>query len=241
MDDREEGRDADGSDSSDSGADEHTGTGEPTGTSDELPGTGDEAHGPDGELPGVGDPRKKHVAVVRASGERREHGDVYLRHATDAFLVSPDPSFPEAETTWYPKADLARVEIKQHHAACFLTTATAGEGPTLDALRGFRDDALARSTPGRALIRLYYAVSPRVARTLSRHPDARTTRVVRGLVTRCGRLARRRDARDSPAERAALSTVLTLLYVVGLAVALVGHLAIRASERVGDAGQRPRA
>lgn len=229
MDDREEGRDGDRTDSSsDQGADE------PSETSDELPGT-------DGELPGVGDPRKKHVTVVRASGERREHGDVYLRHATDAFLVSPDPSFPEAETTWYRKEDLSRVEIKQHHAACFVTTATAGEGPTLDALRGFRNDVLARSAPGRALVRLYYAVSPPVARTLSRYPDARTTRVVRGLVTRCADVARHRDARDSPAERTALSTLLTLLYVVGLAVALVGHLAIQACERVGDAAQRPRA
>jgi hypothetical protein len=226
MDDREEGREGDETDSSsDPGTGEPTRTGEPSRTSDESTGT-------DGELPGVGGPREKHVAVVRASGERHEHGDVYLRHATDAFYVSPEPSFPEGETTRYRKAELAGVEITQHHAACFITTATAGEGPTLDALRGFRDDALARSVPGRALVRLYYAVSPPVARTLSRHPAARTTRTVSRLVARCGDLARRRAARDSPVERVVLSTLLTLLYVVGMAVSLGGHLAIRAGERV---------
>jgi hypothetical protein len=183
------------------------------------------------EVEGVGDGREKHVTVVTRSGDRREHGDVYLRHADDAFLVSPTLEFSPEETTRYPKADLLRVEITQHHSACFITTATAGEGTTLDALRGFRDDAMARTPVGRALVGLYYAVSPPVARTLERHPDSRTGRTVRRLVERCGPLARRREDADPPA-RFALSVVLTLLYALGLALAVVGHAGIRAGERI---------
>ena len=186
----------------------------------------------DAEPEGVGDGREKHVAVVTRSGTRNEHGDIYLRHADDAFIVSPTPEFPPDETTRYPKADLLRVEITQHHSACFITTATAGEGPTLEALRGFRDDALARTPVGRALVSLYYRVSPPVARTLERHPDSRTAEGVRRLVGRCGALARRREE-ASPMVRVALSAALTLLYATGLVLAVAGHAGIRARERAG--------
>lgn len=184
-----------------------------------------------GDVEGVGDQREKHVTVVTRTGERFEHGDVFLRHATDAFLVSPDPTFPSSETDRYPKADLVRVEITQHHAACFITTATAGEGPTLDALRGFRDDALASNPAGRGLVGLYYAVSPPIAATLARYPESATARTVRWLVDRCGTLARTRADAAGP-RRLALTGLLTLLYALGLLVALLGHLGIRTRERV---------
>jgi hypothetical protein len=186
----------------------------------------------------VGDGRLKHVRVVTASGKRIEHGEVYLRHADDEFVVSPDDEFPPADTTRYPKADLLRVEVTQHHAGCFITTATAGEGPTLAALRGFRDDALARTPPGRALVGVYYRTSPPVARTLERHPDSRTARVVRRLVERCGGLARRRERSESGLARFVLSVLLTALYVLGMVVAVVGHGGIRAGETFGF-GERP--
>lgn len=179
----------------------------------------------------VGDNREKHVTVVRRSGERVEHGDVFLKHATDAFVVSPDASFPADETTRYSKADLRRVEINQHHSMCFITTATAGDGPTLDVLRGFRDGVLVRSRPGRALVASYETLSPPIARTLARHPETYTARFVRRLVDRCAGLERRRRDADSRAVRVGLATALTLLYVVGVIGAFAGHCWIRAWDR----------
>lgn len=183
----------------------------------------------DNEETPVGDGRQKHVTLVRASGERIEHGDVFLKHSSTGFLVSPDPEFPDEETTRYAKAEFVRAEISQHHSACFITTATAG-GAELDALRDFRDDVLARSLPGRALVRVYDAVSPPVARTLSRRPGAATTRGVRWLVERCAGLARRQAETDASVRSAALSAVLVVLYVVGVWWAVLGHLAIRGRE-----------
>lgn len=185
---------------------------------------------PEDGVEGVGDDREKHVTVITRSGKRIEHGDVHLRHADEAFLVSPEREFSAADTTRYSKSDLLRVEITQHHSACFITTATAGEGPTLAALRGFRNDALAHTPPGRALVGLYYAVSPPVAATLERHPDSRTACAVRRLVERCAGLARRRDTADAPVTRVMLSLSLVALYIVGLAVAVTGHTLIRMLE-----------
>ncbi|WP_256684437.1 CFI-box-CTERM domain-containing protein [Halococcus qingdaonensis] len=178
----------------------------------------------------VGDGRKKHVSVRTRSDEYHDHGDVYLKQSAAAFLVSPESSFPDGTTTRYAKDDLSRVAVTQHHSMCFITTATAGEGPALDALRGFRDDALARSIPGRALVATYDVMSPPIAATLARHPDARTTRLVAWLVRKCGALARRRT-RASPVRRATLTGALVALYVVGVAVAAIGHFAIRLRER----------
>lgn len=175
----------------------------------------------------VGDRREKHVSVITRSSERIEHGDVYFRHSATHFAVSPDPAFPDAETVRYPKETLLRVEVTQHHSACFLTTATAGESDTLDVLRRFRDDAMSRSPIGRALVALYDAVSPPVASTLGRHPRSRTARVVRWLVEGCAELARRRDDTRRASVRLALSIMLTLTYTIGLIVAMGGHASIR--------------
>lgn len=184
---------------------------------------------------GVGDGREKHVTVTTKSGKRTEHGDVYLRHADEAFLVSSDEMFSPEETTRYAKDKLLRVEITQHHSACFLTTATAGEGPELDTLRTFRDGTLTRTAVGRGLVRIYYGMSPSIAATLERHPDGRTTRTVRRLVEWCAGLARRRERTDEPTARLGLSVLLVLIYVIGLVMALVGHAGIRAIEVIrGD-------
>jgi hypothetical protein len=178
----------------------------------------------------VGDSREKHVSVRTQAGEYNDHGNVYLKHSSVAFFVSSDSSFPDGETTRYPKENLRRVEVMQHHSMCFITTATAGDGPALDALREFRDGSLARSAPGRALVAVYYAVSPPIAATLSRHPEAGTTRLVRWLVRRCATLARRQN-HASPATSAVLTATLVVLYVIGVACAALGHLAIRFRER----------
>ncbi len=185
----------------------------------------------------VGDGREKHISVVTRAGERHDHGDVYLKQSAVAFFVSSDVSFSDAETTRYPKEDLTRVEMTQHHSACFITTATAGEGSTLDALREFRDNSLSQSAPGRALVSVYETVSPPIATTLARHPKAKTTRLVRWLVQRCGALARRRK-RSSPPVCAVFTAVLVALYVFGVVCAALGHSVIRLRERDYEKNRR---
>lgn len=181
---------------------------------------------------GVGDGREKHVHVVTAGGKEIDHEGVFLRHSETEFLISPDTSFPADETTRYQKENLDLVEITQHHSSCFITTAAAGEGPTLDSLRDFRSDVMRPTRPGRALLALYEAVSPPIAATLDRHPDATSTRLVRTLVERCGSLADRRNATASGATRAGLSVALICLYVVGVCVAALAHGWLGVRERV---------
>jgi hypothetical protein len=182
---------------------------------------------------GVGDGREKHVFVVTASGKEIDHDEVFLRHTETEYLVCSDPDFPPAETTRYRKENIDRVKITQHHSNCFITTAAAGEGPTLDSLRGFRADVMRPTRSGRTLLRVYEAISPPIAATLDRHPDATTTRLVRRLVDRCGALADRRRTATAGAERVALSLALIGLYVVGVAIAALGHGWLRGRELAG--------
>lgn len=194
----------------------------------ETEGTAQESRGDDAaERPpseiGVGDGREKYVLVVTEAGKEFEHGEVYLRHTEDEYLISPDSDFLSDETTRYQKSNLHRVEVNQHHSNCFITTATAGEGPTLDSLRGFRADVMAPTRSGRALLRVYETVSPPIATTLARYPNATSTRLVRRLVDRCGSLADRRDAARTTVGRAVLSTVLIALYIVGVCLGALAH------------------
>jgi hypothetical protein len=182
---------------------------------------------------GVGDGRDKHILVVTESGKEIDHEDVFIRHSKTEYLVCSDSDFPPSETTRYRKENIDRVKITQHHSNCFITTATAGEGPTLDSLRGFRADVMRPTRSGRALLRVYEAVSPPIAATLDRHPDAATTRLVRRLVDGCGALADRRRAATADAERAVLSVALIALYVVGVVLAALGHGWLRGRELVG--------
>jgi len=197
-------------------------------SSDEGPETDtDEAEQPE---EGVGDGREKFIRVVTASGKEFEHGEVYVRHTASEYLVSDDPEFPPAETTRYRKSNLHHAEITQHHSNCFITTAAAGEGPTLDSLRGFRADVMRPTRSGRALLHAYETVSPPIAATLDRHPEATTTRIVRGLVERCGSFADRRRGATTGGARAALSVTLICLYIVGVALAALGHGWLRCRE-----------
>lgn len=177
----------------------------------------------------VGDSRKKHVDLITETGEYHEHGSVYLKHSSVAFFISSDKSFPDAETICYPKDNLSRVEVTQHHSACFITTATAGKGATLNALRDFRDGSLARSSPGRALITVYYTVSPPIAATLARYPDAKTTQLVRWLVHQCAALARR-QSHASRSMCIVFTVLLVALYIFGIGCAALGHIVIRIRE-----------
>ncbi|WP_248896959.1 CFI-box-CTERM domain-containing protein [Haloplanus halobius] len=190
-------------------------------------GSGTGADGDTADLPpaevGVGDGREKHVLVRTADGSVFEHGDVYLRYSETEFLVSADPEFLAAETKRYRKENLSRVEITQHHSMCFITTATAGSGRTLDSLRGFRADVMRPTRTGRALLRVYERVSPPIAATVDRNPDAAPTRLVRWLVERCGTLADDRREATTATGRASRSVALVVLYVVGVCLAALAH------------------
>lgn len=177
-------------------------------------------------LPGdVGDDREKYVRVTLPSGDSIEHGDVYFRYTADEFFVASSMAFEEEETTRYRKGEVVRVEIHQHHPACFITSAVAQDEDLLATLRWFRDTVLGRSHVGRGLISVYYAVSPPIARTLEEHPGTRTARAVRWLIERCGGLVASRDA--VPLLRRPIFAVVTLLYILGLLIALTGTTLIR--------------
>jgi hypothetical protein len=78
------------------------------------------------------------------------------------------------------------------NVACFIATACYGSAlaPEVVTLRRFRDQVLLRTPVGRAAVRMYYRVSPPVARWLIRHSGAR--RVVReAVVAPMARLVRR--------------------------------------------------
>lgn len=188
----------------------------------------------------VGDGRLKHVTVTTSEGERIDHGETYLKHADNAFIVSSESDFPDDETIRYAKNELRRVEITQHHSACFITTAVADDDAILSPLREFRDTTLSSTPSGRVLVSIYESVSPPIARTLSRYPDARLTRFVRWLVVQCAGLARRQATSDTPEIKTVYSICLLFLYVFGVGCAACGHLSIRCSEMIETRSQRDR-
>ena len=118
--------------------------------------------------------------------------------------------------------------------SCYITTATAGESDTLDSLRRFRDESMAATPLGKALVGLYYRISPPIADTLTAHPDSFTTRTTREIVEACAKLSDRQEATDSKVASATLGTVLTLLYLVSIIVSASGHAGISVRERIED-------
>lgn len=116
---------------------------------------------------------------------------------------------------------------------CFITTATVGESETLDSLRRFRDESMAATPVGRALVGVYYRISPPIAATLERHPESYTVRVGRRLVDRCGSLSDAQAQTESRLWSAVLGTVLTALYSLGVGIAVWGYAVMRLGEALG--------
>jgi hypothetical protein len=60
--------------------------------------------------------------------------------------------------------------------ACFIATAAYGDAsaPEVEVLRRFRDRRLLTNRPGAAFVRLYYRLSPPLARLIARKPRLRT-------------------------------------------------------------------
>jgi subtilisin len=113
---------------------------------------------------------------------------------------------------------------------CYITTATAQEGGTLNSLRRFRDQSMAATPVGRGLVGLYYRISPPIAKTLERHPESRTARACRTLVQKCAAISDAQDETESRTKSASLGVVLTMLYMVGIAVGVGGHAGINLAE-----------
>lgn len=88
-----------------------------------------------------------------------------------------------------PTDTVGFAEMQNDNGGCFIATAAWGDydHPMVVELRAFRDRVLENSAPGRALVQLYYATSPPLARILARHPGARA--VVRTTLTPVARLA----------------------------------------------------
>jgi hypothetical protein len=74
---------------------------------------------------------------------------------------------------------------------CFVATAAYGDRlhPDVVALRGYRDEVLARNAAGRAFIRAYRALGPHLARAV--RPHRTSGRIARALLAPLARLARR--------------------------------------------------
>jgi subtilisin len=117
-------------------------------------------------------------------------------------------------------------------SGCFITTATVGESETLDSLRRFRDESMAATPVGRALVWVYYRISPPIAATLERYPESYTVRIGRRLVDRCGSLSDTQAQTDSRLWSAVIGTVLTALYALGVGIAIWGYTVIRLGEAI---------
>jgi len=72
-------------------------------------------------------------------------------------------------------------EDEPQEQACFIATAAYGThlSQEVEVLRQFRDEFLITNPAGRALVAIYYKLSPPLARFISRH------RTLRGVVREC--------------------------------------------------------
>ena len=133
------------------------------------------------------------------------------------------------------ECDQSERDCQNCSGGCYITTATAGEGDTLDSLRRFRDESMAATPLGKALVGLYYRISPPIADTLAAHPDSLTTHATREIVEFCAKLSDRQAETDSKVASATLGVVLTMLYLVSIGVGASGHAGISVRERIEDA------
>ncbi len=75
-----------------------------------------------------------------------------------------------------------RIYCSDHAPRCFIATAAyqSEEAPEVLSLREFRDKLLLRNSIGVGLVDVYYAVSPRIAKSIENHPGLR--RALRSLL-----------------------------------------------------------
>jgi len=83
----------------------------------------------------------------------------------------------QAKTFWKSGKQAAATEQASATSGCFIATACYGSGecPEVRELRRFRDDILLPNHLGRQFVRLYYRLSPRIARCIEGNGFARAS------------------------------------------------------------------
>lgn len=121
----------------------------------------------------AGETRKTfQVQVIDGDNARpRRHFDVVLANPTERSGLDPEAR----RVTVTILADDGAGDDCRGFCDCFIATAAWGSwmDPHVGTLRGFRDDVLMRSAPGRAFVAFYYRNSPRLAEWISRHESRR--------------------------------------------------------------------
>lgn len=121
------------------------------------------------------------------TGARLEESVNYINSLLDQQpLRNSGPGEKSRETQL---ADIVKQQELKPKSGCFIATACYGDytAPEVLVLRGFRDEQLMVSVLGRVFIRLYYAISPFLARQLDRSEKARhlvRTYLLNGIVRR---------------------------------------------------------
>jgi len=103
---------------------------------------------------------------LKRSSRRGDFQEVTPRSVPVAEAVTSLDGESE-ETAPQPKAHQSR--------ACFIATAAYGsvDAPEVETLRRFRDRTLLKTRTGTAFVRLYYRLSPPLARLIARRPALR--------------------------------------------------------------------
>lgn len=126
------------------------------------------------------------ITSAGASGKNNSNTVIRTAVTNETLSASNPPSYTPGNSM--PERRENDPNIKS--SRCYIATAVYGsyDAPEVRVLRRFRDEVLSRSLPGRAFIRVYYTLSPPVARRLQK--AGRLNRMVRGLLDK---LVRRLD------------------------------------------------
>ncbi|MDH3593160.1 MAG: hypothetical protein OER88_14840 [Planctomycetota bacterium] len=142
------------------------------------------APGPHGARPQEVRRPGPHGAPARSDTEEEAIARAYRRAERSSRRVFQEVSprrviAAEAATSLNNDDDLKKVPNSKKRLlrspACFIATAAYGDrdAPEVKQLRRFRDQVLLQSRVGTAIVRLYYSVSPPVARLIARRPRLR--------------------------------------------------------------------
>lgn len=123
--------------------------------------------------------QKQKIAAIKVF---RDATNADLKESKDAIdnLNSRQPHLNTATDYSSPKSRAKDPSVKV--SKCYIATAVYGsyDAPQVLVLRRFRDEVLSKCLPGRAFIRIYYALSPPVARCLEN--TGRVNRIVRRIL-----------------------------------------------------------
>lgn len=118
---------------------------------------------------------------IRLKQGRVDEARQYLDNIRRFFEKYSKGNYRFAQET-FDKYSSSTAERESSGGPCFIATAVYGSGDVTEvsAFRTFRDTVLLPSPSGRQLIRIYYHVSPFIARRISRQPRLR--RVMRTIL-----------------------------------------------------------